>query len=267
MPRKKAPAPHPKLYIITVPPELTSPPVRIFPIDTPELRKYVSTLQQEYRFARKGDPLPPTSRRKLVDEARRGVFNANHITKILLGERGPWFDFGDRRQNLPFMLGLIFRHGHRIQEREVLRRRVTQRNRLIQGLINFFRREMQEALDRRDTPRWRIERLCRDYQEWIRTLEGWKTPLRYLQFHPIPWLGITVHPAKNVSRQAFWSRSIVPLYRYLKRTTDESEGQIFRMIARILHLASHKLYPDDWKRVKARYYSAAGLTRRSLARV
>lgn len=237
----------------TTRPSLT-PTVGIW--NPPGLTEYLRELQAQYRPTDIPFPRTPT---ELADEARRDIFNANHLVHVLVGHRGPWAEEDLPRWNLPLTLGQYDQLAARIRERGAPRRRMAKHNARFQSAMNWIT----------TLPFWSEE----DRQQVLNILGRQKVNLDDYVFHPMRRLGVTRRPDTPLAGQGFWTPFVVQLYAYLKRTTPcEPGGQrfseivtrrepqpaqvLFEMIARILHLASQGRFPDDPARVKKRWYSA-----------
>lgn len=210
----------------------------------PALIKYLSQLQAGYRPASVG---APRSMKDLAEEARRNAFNPDHIPLLLAGLRGPWAQSDLPLWNLPFAWNQYDQIASSVRDREAHRARLVKRNRLFQSAMNWMKK----------LPFWSEE----DRRQALRILARQKARLDDYEFHPMTSAGITRHPSKGVASQGFWSPFIAQLEDYLARTTQESEGCLFQMTARILHLASEGRFPDAPARVKQRWYRAMGCTK------
>ncbi len=215
----------------------------------PAAREYLRTLQAEYRpgadLTRGKNETHQAWWGRVVDDARAGRFNADHVTALLVGWPGPWVDAGFPRAGLPYAVNQLRRITEDVHEQEARRPERVLQNRRISSAINLVKSLPLSSAE------WKADMVSR--------LEQGRRPV--FRFRRLKGSGITVHPSKAAARQRFWEAPIVQLACYLERTTREPEGERFRITARILSLVSGGVYPDDWRRVKQRYYRAMGLTK------
>jgi len=205
-----------------------------------ELNVYLLALQNEYRL----EPLPAAGiqsaeyMRLRAEEAQKQIFNADHIVCILIGWRGPWLHENEDdtvRINLPFMVRRLGELQDLQRDQEASRPERNKHNQRLQAAINLVRRLPLASAETREAAARRLEALRR--------------PVRSVLAKKI---GVTQNPSKP-ARQRFWDPLVLHLFSYLRRTTRENEGKVFEMIARILHLASGGMYPDEPALVKSRW--------------
>jgi len=205
----------------------------------PGLLNYLRDLQREYgdRGRRPSCPSQP-------EHADPDRFNGDHVLAILVGWAGPWIDPNHPRITLPLRINALRRIAKFVQPKEVEAASWRKQNRALNSLVN----------------RVRGANLAPDVrEEIIRSIEVHRRP--FYRFRPMQKDGITVHPSKAASRQSLWTPTVLQLASYLRRTTKEPDGQVFKLISRILFLTSEGLYPDDPALVKQRWYRATGNTK------
>lgn len=205
---------------------------------------FLRELQQRYRPPNLTFPDIPGG---LAAEAEKGIFNSDHITSVLVGHRGPW-NASHRGGNLVFILNALEKERRALDDTAQRHAARARRNKKLASLLG---RVKAMGLD--------------DVAEYLKArivpARGWRAK---------PRMGITVHPSKDVARQAFWTSMVVPLVEYLRRTTPEKEGALFYITSKILHLASAGAFPSGRSgaaRVKQRYYRAKGWTKSTAAPV
>lgn len=189
---------------------------------------------------------PAEARRSTLYEYLRQLdrdypqLDGNDILRILVGLRGPWLT-PRPPIDLPFTLNRRKASVEDNDRLKAIRRRQARQNRqmgLLKGIVS--------------NPKWPLSPRAR--QAIKSTVDSEKRSLP----------GVRRRRVKSLSREAFLTDLVVHLVEYVKRTTgnafsDSPTYQVFRIVAKILNLASEGQYPSGdsgARRVKQRYWRA-----------
>jgi hypothetical protein len=214
------------------------------PWPPPKLAEYLRQIQSRYRA--RGVPFPKSGQ-ELAEEARRNIFNANHIMALFNGWAGPWLD--PQQPNVHGALVFIRNQLKKLRNPELPEalRRARAGRALHNRQVGHAKRAVKAVSFKRNTSRGRI----------LKVLDAQILPLRPVSPRN-PRLGITRAPGLPETKQAFWKPIANHVVRYLERSCGGApEKTRCKIAAEILHLASHGAFPNGARgtaNVKALYY-------------